>query len=165
MTHSLLFPKLTATETSQASSSKVIIDLDTHELLLEMIDQASLVVATVVELANTACIVPESKLCRSSSFLEMPPPLPKRRKPCMDALELLSQAAAGLVSISEPTISCPVYSRASTEHLVVVSDDETEQDLLQLSPDQCASIVDGVFKELDDDYFCLGPPAKRFKPE
>lgn len=53
---------------------KVDIQFDTTALLNGMIQQASRVVAAVVHMANTASIVPESRLPRSASFLAMPPP-------------------------------------------------------------------------------------------
>lgn len=135
-----------------------------------MINQASLVVSAVVEVANRASVVPEQKFPRSSSYLLMPPPPAKKRLPTNDAsfvsgLEMLSQAAAaaGLAGSMSTKMSemAQDIEHEEPDVGVLVSDDE-DQVVSHLSPEQCASIVDGVFGELDDD-FCLGPPAKRFK--
>ena len=81
----------------------------------------------------------------------------------VSGLDMLSQAAAKLVASISPKMSVvsPRDKRQEPEAGILVSDDE-DQVVSHLSPEQCASIVDGVFGELDDD-FCLGPPAKRFK--
>jgi hypothetical protein len=160
---SLTPPRL---DVSTSQNNSTIIELDTKQLLSKMIHQASRVVAVVIELANTSSIVPESKLCRSSSFLVMPPP--STRPGQLKGLEMLSQVAAEL-DVKSHAPSTLVWASHEpgllAEQCLVVSDDEVEQgpsQLSHLSPEQCASIVDGVFGELDDD-FCLGPPAKRFK--
>jgi hypothetical protein len=131
-----------------------------------MISQASLVVSAVVEAVNNGPVIPEPKVSRSSSYLVMPPPPAKKRPTASDhasisGLEMLSQAAAGISGGSPPKMSHAAVDMRQDDSCVLVSDDE-DQVLSHLSPEQCASIVDGVFRELDDD-FCLGPPAKRFK--
>jgi hypothetical protein len=140
------------------------IDLDTQQLLLQMIDQATLVVSAVVDLANSCTVISEPKVSRTASYLIMPPPPAKKWSAAdtqsINGLEMLSQAAVGLVDTPNmPDVTNDVYHH---DCFALVSDDE-DQVLSHLSPEQCASIVDGVFGELDDD-FCLGPPAqKRFK--
>ncbi|GKY90710.1 hypothetical protein MPSEU_000044400 [Mayamaea pseudoterrestris] len=154
------------------------IELDTQQLLLQMIDQASLVVAAVADFAKTSSIIIPSKLSkvsRSSSYLMMPPPPSKTaatetHQSPVSGLDMLSQAA---VDMDVPKL--PPNATAGARHdysvyyddssWVVVSDDDEDQVVTSnLSPEQCASIVDGVFGLLDTDNFCLGPPAKRFKP-
>jgi len=198
----------------------VHITVDTMQLLSKMILQASTVVAAVVDGANTSSIVPESKLCRSSSFLAMPPPkpkvLPSRKlsssdemagegvaeaggngdshehhhhhdsyKSKMHGLDILGSAVVpaddegGLPIVSpdiramkSPTVApCMprlhlvrgVSSNTSSSRSSCGSvDEQLQQDLSELSPDQCADIVDGIFGEFDD-AILREPPAKRLK--
>jgi hypothetical protein len=163
------------TKMQGSSDDKIIcINLDTYKLLTDMIHQASRVVAAVVDVANTASIVPESKLCRSSSFLAMPPPQAKARsknpksEPSSSSsshgLDLLGKAAAELPIVS-PDMSALKARMLQVPSFNLVSEaeseTESEHDLSDLSPDQCADIVDGIFGEFDD--AILEPPTKRNK--
>lgn len=166
---SLVNPSVT--KDAESSEDVVTIDLDTHKLLSEMIHQASRVVAAVVDVANTASIVPESKLCRSSSFLAMPPPKAKNLQPKPNTsgetvgLELLSQAAGGEPCVVSPDMRSKASRSLQVPCLTLVSDAEseaeTEPDLASLSPDQCADIVDGIFGEFDE--AILEHPSKKHK--
>lgn len=173
----------------------VHITVDTRHLLSVMILRASSVIAAVVEEANTSSIVPESKLCRSSSFLAMPPPMPKlnrrasssdgkasdllskaedtKSKNRLHGLDILSTAAAELPIVSPdfraralmkqppdmPNLNL-VLDESSSANSSITAD---EQDLSDLSPDQCASIVDDIFGDFDDHILSNEPPLKKLK--
>lgn len=152
-----------------------------------MILQASSVIAAVVEEANTSSIVPESKLCRSSSFLAMPPPKPKLKrrhsdllsqaedtssKNKMHGLDLLSSAAIELPIVSPdirakypqqpsgiPNLNL-VLDENSSANSSITTTDVDQNDLSDLSAEQCAVIVDGIFGCFDDDE---PQPAKKLK--
>lgn len=129
-----------------------------------MILQASRVVAVVVDIANTSSIVPESKLSRSYSFLAMPPPKPQAK--AAQALEMLSAAAAAeepmVVSPDMRSLVSPLVPRFPNFDLS--SEDEAadvEQDLSELSPDECANIVDGIFGFFDESILGHQPSKKQ----
>ena len=131
-----------------------------------------------------------SNIFRSESFLAMPPPLPKKpmsmrtkikQKP--KGLDLLSMMASEL-----PIVSPDITALSTPKYHVVpnikLDDDEEEKDgnpnafgaatsdedvvneeedgVSDLSPDQCAEVVDGIFGDLDDDIL-MGPPMKKQK--
>jgi len=138
--------------------------LEMHEFLAKMMDQASRMVAILVELANSAFDTPEKNLHRGDSFFAMPPPLPKipsrlpKPKPDRDhcGLDLLSKMAAEL-----PIVSPDVSSLGSPVQSVPNLELEQDEDL---SFQQCADIVDCIFGEFDD-AILMGPPPKKAKIE
>jgi hypothetical protein len=173
-----------------------------------MVEQASRVVDTVVDMANTAFIVPTSSLPRAESFLVMPPPASRAAHPTgneevevlsappqslgggwserevLRGLQLLSRAAARLPIVSPDVSSAPAGADAAraVPHLALVVSDDDEpngsaadglggggtggggmvvHDLSDLSPDQCADIVDGALEDVGD--FVLVSPSKKRK--
>lgn len=153
----------------------VEIKLDTRHLLNEMVQQAALVVSAVVEIASNACNNGKHQISRSASFLAMPPPsmpihnkrgvLPPTFASFLKAningsagLDLLSKAAAELPVVS-PDLSGtgPVWS--VVQDFDLEADDE---DVTNLSFDQCADIIDtclfgGDFDDVSE------RPSKRTK--
>ena len=140
----------------------VVIDLDTRELLAQMVQQAAHAVTAIVDLAGH-----EVKLPRSASFLAMPPPaLPvpvlHRKKETvqfstipMSGLELLCSAAASELPVVSPHLGP-----------VVIDDleEDFDEDVSNLSLDQCADIID-VCLFGEQAVFPEGPPSKRAKIE
>ena len=131
-----------------------------------MMDQASLMVAQIVETTNEAFSAPEPKLQRGASFFAMPPPLPRKERAAPAGLDLLSQAAGVKDSaVITPDLGAkkadvnlvpPLHLREDDEE----TDDDTNVD--DLSVDQCASIIDDVFGGMDDTLL-QGPPLKKMK--
>ena len=165
----------TATVNSEGQTSFIKISFDTRALLAEMVERASRVVATVVEVANNKLCIPEpiSKPTRGDSYLVMPPPPPlSKRRPIQpkkrpqNPLELLSDAAADLRIVSPD-----LKAMASKSNFVppltleLPSLDQESQDVSQMTADECANIVDGVLDAFDGDSFTMGPPKKRPKCE
>lgn len=123
-----------------------------------MIDAASTVMAGVIDIANTESIVSNERLSRSESFLAMPPPPPKLEE--RSGLDLLSAAALNVVSpeLKGSTTVCPV------PQLQLDEEDDDEDVVSHLSPDQCADIVDGIFgSDLDVPIMTMEPPLKKLK--
>lgn len=103
----------------------------------------------------------------------MPPPksrLPHQQDPheelSSQGLELLSKAAAAL-----PTVSPELSGRTSPRpipalrlELSCLSNHRKEEDVSEMSVDQCASIVDNIFGEGVDDsvfHYHMEPPAAK----
>ena len=153
------------------------IDLDTRQLLNNMIQQAARVVSAVVGIASNACNNGKHQLSRSASFLAMPPPsMPVHCKQqalaskCASfvapksggnaGLDLLCNAAAGLPVVS-PDLSGTNKPVLTVQAFDLEADDE---DVSNLSFDQCADIIDtclfgGEFADSSE------PPVKRTKIE
>jgi hypothetical protein len=126
----------------------VIIDLDTRELLLQMVHQAALAVTAIVDYASSH---QEVTLPRSASFLAMPPPvLPivHRRNedtprffsihaPTMSGLDLLCSAAEAELPVVSPHFGPVVIDDLEDDY-----EEEEEEDVFNLSVDQCADIID-----------------------
>jgi len=170
----------------------IAIDLDTHDLLHKMVQQASRVVSTIVE--TTVCCSSSSKqdvqMSRSASFLAMPPPthLPVRRKPTTTEQQkkvaqfpasssLVSQEEGGLDLLSRAAAELPIVSPylsgvSSTSNSISVPNLELETGendgggddaFSNLSADQCADIVDTCL--FGGDFSVEPPPFKRAKIE
>ena len=121
--------------------------------------QASRVISIIAEATNRAFVLPEdvdkSKIeTRSASFLAMPPPAPRGTKRGNAGLDLLSKLAAERPIVSPdmgPTRIC--IDRVPSLDL--------EDDVSELSPDQCADIIDGVLEDFDDTIFTQHPVKKQ----
>lgn len=125
----------------------VTIELDTRELLLQMVRQAALAVTAIVDFASSHS---EVTLPRSASFLAMPPPaLPivSRHKndaprfssihpPTMSGLDLLCSAAEAELPVVSPHFGPVIVMDDDLEY------EEEEEDVSHLSVDQCADIID-----------------------
>jgi hypothetical protein len=152
---------------------EVHVDIDTDALLSKMMTEASRVVGTIASMSNipnSSILI--SRISRSESQVAMPPPLPKKptSRPKWEAqgLDLLSKTATDLPIVS-PDISAlksPVRIvpdiHFHEEEKVEMQDNESDEDLPELSLDQCADIVDCVFGDLDD-LVLMGPPMKKPK--
>jgi len=150
-------------------------------LLSKMVQQASRVVSSVVEttLRGQEDAGSTTAMSRSASFLAMPPPnrIPARKpenkkvkfpssllfQPNEDGLDLLSQAAAQLPIVS-PHLSGSASPSESVRipTLELVEELYEDDDVSNLSVDQCADIVDTCLFGGD---FSLEPPFKRTKIE
>jgi hypothetical protein len=124
---------------------------DTNTFLTMMMEKASEVASKVVEITNSAFASDDedtkAELKKNSeSFIVMPPPppVPTRQLDRVEllGLELLSQTALGL-----PIVSPDISARCSPS--MQIPDLLLESCVENLSPDQCADIVDVVFQELD----------------
>lgn len=134
-----------------------------------MMDQASLMVAQIVETTNDAFCVPEPKMERGESFVVMPPPMPRKRSAPSAGLDLLSEAAVVKESViitpdlnakkSDPTVIPALHLEADQDNH---DDNECTADVDDLSLDQCASIIDDVFGAMDD-ALLRGPCLKKSK--
>lgn len=133
----------------------VAIDLDSRQLLISMVQQAARVVSAVVEIASNACNNGKHQLARSASFLAMPPPsLPIHCKqqalPLTFAsfVELKSGGDAGLELLCNAAAGLPIVSpdlSGSSKPVLILRDFDLEaddEDVSNLSFDQCANIVD-----------------------
>ena len=126
--------------------------------------QVSLIIESVVDLANNAFVLPTKKqqsLKRSgSSFMVMPPPPPCAKKlPRPRGLELLSRAAA-----SRPIVSPDLVALHGCVHRIPelrLEEEDTESVINELSVDQCEHIVDDIFG--DTDTALLHLPTKETK--
>jgi hypothetical protein len=137
--------------------SKIYLRLNLQHLLDDMMKQASQVVMTVVETVELSQRKNEKDIKRGNSFLAMPPPKPKKPRfdpvasPLCGGLDLLSHTAAVL-----PIVSPDMSAKKATAN--VIPDLELEnEDVMSLSADQCADIVDGVFGEEFDDTILVSP--------
>lgn len=136
-------------------------------------EQAAHVVDAIAEVANSLKTAPPV-LPRSASFLAMPPPktrVPPHQDPheelSSQGLELLSKAAAAL-----PIVSPDMSGHTSPHHIpdlrlelsCLTNQRKEDEDVSQMSADQCASIVDNIFGEgVDDSVFHhqMEPPAAK----
>lgn len=144
------------------------LELNTQGLLKSMMDQASLMVAEIVETTNDAFCIAEPKMERGESFFVMPPPMPRKRSAASAGLDILSQAAA----INESVIITPDLQARNCDASAVpplhleeedtYDNDENTANVDDLSLDQCASIVDDVFGAMDD-ALLQGPCLKKPK--
>lgn len=159
---------VTGTVREEDKKLQVTIEVNTKGLLNSMMDQASLMVAQIVETTNEAFSIPEPKLERGASFFVMPPPKP-RKKPSVAGLDLLSEAARvkdtvvvtpDLGSKTSDTNLVPALQLHPNEDKDDISEDPHVDD--DLSVDQCASIIDDVFGCMDD-ALLQGPPRKKSK--
>jgi hypothetical protein len=174
---------------------QALVELDTHDLLSQLMKQASRIVGVVAAMSNTDLSQQDeslNKILRSESTAAMPPPLPqlatlpRMQGANIDGLDLLSKLATErpIVSPDLSARSTPMYNipcihleviRDGGKHLhqpdhhedktderVDLVEDLVEVESFMLSPDQCASIVDFVFGDLDD-VTLMGPPAKKRK--
>ena len=148
------------------------LEIDAKGLLSSMMDQASLMVAQIVETTNEAFTAPEPKLPRGASFFAMPPPVPRKHPAARAGLDLLSQAA----SVKDSVVITPDLGAKNADSSLVpplhLREDSEEKDagVDNLSVDQCASIIDDVFGGMDDTLFggtddslLQGPPLKKMK--
>eukprot|EP00523_Entomoneis_sp_CCMP467_P019586 CAMPEP_0168815504 /NCGR_PEP_ID=MMETSP0726-20121227/6239_1 /TAXON_ID=265536 /ORGANISM="Amphiprora sp., Strain CCMP467" /LENGTH=398 /DNA_ID=CAMNT_0008867729 /DNA_START=83 /DNA_END=1279 /DNA_ORIENTATION=+ len=135
------------------------LDVDCRKLLVQMKQLAADIVAHVVEATNSLFVLPEPKLSRhGDSFLVMPPPSRPSLHPQESKTSELEALDDGkLISASQPVVnyalvspdvsSTPASKRGVTPFLL--DNDVTST----LSPNQCATILDGVFEDLDLDLF------------
>lgn len=137
-------------------------------------EQASLMVAQIVETTNEAFAAPEPKLQRGASFFAMPPPVPRKQPAVPAGLDLLSQEAAATAkdsAVITPDLSAKKADDSRVPPLCLREDDVGEGEdagVDDLSVDQCASIIDDVFGGMDDTLFGgaddappRGPPPKK----
>jgi hypothetical protein len=128
--------------------------------------------------SSSSTLKDESKLNRSASFLDMPPPMPKKKsnedenhqksiqhmhqlkqQPAFNlGLDLLSKAAAEL-----PIVSPDISGMVSPSSAIPKLDLEGDEDVSHLSVDQCADIIDACLFPSDQDHFFAGPPCKKMK--
>jgi hypothetical protein len=170
---------------------QVKVDIDTHDLLSQMMKQASHIVGVVAALSDTDLSSQdndgESKILRSESCAAMPPPLPQLTAVSSKrGLHLLSKAAEeaerpivspDLCALDEPTTiyhSIP-YIYLEKRGACIEQDEQADEDdedfgdlaqggqVSTLSPDQCADIIDCVFGDIDDDMLMGAPPPKKRK--
>jgi len=155
------------------SKIQLSLEVDSKRLLSSMMDQASLMVAKIVETTNEAFAAPEPKLPRGASFFVMPPPLPRKQPAAPAGLDLLSQAA----SVKDSAVITPDLGAKKADASLVPllrlhedGEEEEDPDVDDLSVDQCASIIDDVFGGMNDTIFgCMddthlqGPPLKKMK--
>lgn len=135
-----------------------------------MMDQASLMVAQIVESTNEAFCAPEPKLQRGASFFVMPPPSPRKKPAASAGLDLVSQAAAAAGDAEDSAVITPDLGSKKTDCSLIPpfhlhdEDKETADDanVDDLSVDQCASIIDDVFGDMDG-ALLLGPPTKKIR--
>lgn len=127
----------------------VEIEVDTHELLAKLIDRASLVMSTALDIVTAVCGLPPQfpraplpKHQKSEAFAAMPPPKPV-------AVQVSNQLA-----VVSPEISCTKRKE------LPVSPFQLDETVENLSPESCANIVDFVIGEVNHIMF---PPFKRLK--
>lgn len=125
--------------------------LDNKSLLSQMKSQASGVVAQVVDLTNSFFVIPEPKMFhRGDSYIVMPPPATPIRSSDKRALIDFHQENKDVSSMKNfSLLDCDTVSR-------ILLPEEQSQDQLDLSPDQCANILDDVFGSLDVSLFSTG---------
>jgi hypothetical protein len=158
----------TAHVRSEDNKFQVHLHVDTKELLSNMMDQASHIVAEIVETTNEAFCLPEPKLERGDSFFVMPPPLPRKQQLSV-GLELLSEAAEAAKENSV-VITPDLTAKTSNANLIPlfhledeqIAQQESEASVDELSSDQCAAIIDDVFGGWDDSLL-QGPRPKKIK--
>eukprot|EP00522_Entomoneis_paludosa_P013942 CAMPEP_0172449932 /NCGR_PEP_ID=MMETSP1065-20121228/8502_1 /TAXON_ID=265537 /ORGANISM="Amphiprora paludosa, Strain CCMP125" /LENGTH=394 /DNA_ID=CAMNT_0013201693 /DNA_START=99 /DNA_END=1283 /DNA_ORIENTATION=+ len=154
-------------------SMNLKMQLDTKELLAQMKLQAADIVAHVVDITNTFFAVPEdSSIGRGDSFLAMPPP-PKLesnaisqaqypRKNFEDKRELPGDSKT--LALISPDLSA---TSACTHIIPTLMLDDQGMLEFDLSPDQCANILDDVFGNVDLTLFASSsdeePPQKKTK--
>lgn len=121
----------------------VEIQVDTHKLLAKLIDRASLVMSSALEIVTAVCALPprfpRAPLPKhDSEAAKMPPPKPV-------AVQVSNQLA-----VVSPEITCK-------QKEFDVSSFQLDDTVENLSPESCANIVDFVISEV------IFPPLKRFK--
>jgi hypothetical protein len=178
-------PLLLGAYSPNSQLEQVRVEIDTNDLLCQMMKQASRIVAMSIN----AGLIEDSglnKILRSESTAAMPPPLPKLaglpRMSDAAGLDLLSKLAAERPIVSPhlsarpaPTYIIPCvllevardanhdFDQYKIEEVAVEDEVENEEDdPYAFSPDQCAHIVDCVFGDLDD-AMLVGPLTKKHR--
>lgn len=145
-------------------------ELDTHELLEGMVDQAARAVALITTISSddSTSSVPS----RSPSFLAMPPPRPKRKRDSIvlfggDASSLCAPVVSPeLTSLKDLPLKVPVLrlDRQSSFSSTLTEDDDSDEDAFHsLSVDQCVNLVDSIFDDTSLDSVIFSPHAKRLR--
>eukprot|EP00545_Synedropsis_sp_CCMP1620_P007392 CAMPEP_0119014984 /NCGR_PEP_ID=MMETSP1176-20130426/10493_1 /TAXON_ID=265551 /ORGANISM="Synedropsis recta cf, Strain CCMP1620" /LENGTH=414 /DNA_ID=CAMNT_0006968241 /DNA_START=72 /DNA_END=1316 /DNA_ORIENTATION=+ len=127
----------------------VQIEVETHHLLAKLIDRASLVMSTALDIVTAVCALPpqfpRAPLPKhDSEAAAMPPPKP-----------VPVQVSNQLTAVVSPDITC-----CKRKEHTVSSFQLDQQAVDDLSPESCANIVDFVIGEVNDITF---PPLKRLK--
>lgn len=149
----MLLARLLAVQSKGGST--VSVSIDQNQLLKSLMEQASSIVGSIVNLAGGH---PEPK-----KEVTIAPRLVSR------GLDMLCEAAAHVPVVSpdhksklSPSKNVPCLS---LDDSVTVTDDshsadeDDDEDVTNLSPDQCAHIVDDIFCVMDD--AVLSRPQKR----
>lgn len=126
------------------SSGKIVImklELGIHKLLSQMKNCAAQVVAEVINMTNLLYRLPGKSMHRRDSYIAMPPP-----QQGLSHSSSFPHRSGGQALISPDMSAC---SKAPEEvpHMMLEEDDISEAS--DLSPDQCASILDDVFGDVD----------------
>jgi hypothetical protein len=172
-----------STNLSSKSIDAIVIELDTHKLLSGLVDQAAHVVDAIADIASSSnSAMVENELNRSASFLAMPPPNPRApNEPRTDQYQKISSKDLGLKLLSKAASALPIVSPAMTGRMLELhpipvfrlelpslsletkKNYDDEEDVSEMSADQCADIVDSIFGEgVDDSVFhMIPPPTKR----
>jgi hypothetical protein len=166
---------------------EAVVEIDTPDLLAQIMSQASHIVGVVTAVSNASLFQQDNSLnriLRSESTATMPPPVPQlATHPLMqgdniDGLDLLSRLAA-----ERPVVTPDLSARSTPLHNIPrmcldairdggkrryqpdlqqpkIDEDIVDNESFVLSPDQCADIVDCVFGDLDD-VMLMGAPRKK----
>jgi hypothetical protein len=141
---------LTAT-TDETSTSTIQVKADMSDFLSIMMEKASEIASTIVEITNSAFASDDedtkAELKKNSeSFVVMPPPPPIASRQ-LDRTELLGLELLSQTAMELPIVSPDISARSSPG--MQIPDLALESDVEDLSPDECAVIVDGVFEEIN----------------
>lgn len=127
--------------------TRVHVEVDTHELLAQLIDRASLVMSVALDIVVAVSALPP----------HVPPaPLPKHEQPLDHPKPKPVEAQVSLAIVS-PEMSTNSSKRGCEPPPLELEETSTTEDL---SPESCANIVDFVIGEVNHIIF---PPLKRLK--
>jgi hypothetical protein len=173
---------LTGVYLPNSQLKEAVVEIDTPDLLAQIMSQASHIVRVVTAVSNASLFQKDdslNRILRSESTAAMPPPVPQlatrplTQGDSIDGLDLLSQLAA-----ERPVVTPDLSARYAPIHNIPrvrldairdggkhryqsdLAEDMVEDESFVLSPDQCADIVDCVFGDLDD-VMLMGAPTKK----
>lgn len=154
---------LIARDMNESNKLRLTVEVEAKALLRNMMDQASLIVAEIVQATNEAFSLAEPKMERGESFLVMPPPKPRREKTRTEGLELLAEAtAAKEMAVITPDLAAKNSNLEAVAPLQLHEEEDCDASVDDLSVDQCVSLVDDLFGDFDD-ALSHGPPLKKAK--
>ncbi|KAL7580163.1 hypothetical protein ACA910_012916 [Epithemia clementina (nom. ined.)] len=113
------------------------LEIDIHELLTQMKESAAEVVAQVIEMTNSFFVVPKPIFHRGESYLAMPPP----------QMGLRGESSTQNQALISPDLTACSQGPEDVPFMMLNEDEYAEAS--DLSPDQCASILDDVFGDVD----------------
>lgn len=126
--------------------TSVEVKIDTHELLAQLIDRASLVMSSVLDIVRAVCALP-------SQFPQAPLPEHDHGDSVMPPPKPVAVQVSGQFVVVSPEVEPKRVEPTVTPFQL----DET---ISNLSPESCANIIDFVIGEVDHIIF---PPLKRHK--